>query len=102
MKIFPSFIDNTLFNYLVVDDIFISTLCIVDYPKSSKFLEIIESIPDNMEYDMSIYLFKQDNFKILKDISYCITNNSSEIKDISKNQLDIDILEKVCDDARYL
>lgn len=50
-------------------------------------------------YNIGIYIDKLDTLKVLKDMSYNISNYKSEIKTTSKNQIDIDILNKQYMDA---
>ncbi|MCX8075150.1 MAG: DUF87 domain-containing protein [Clostridia bacterium] len=100
-EILPRYINNEI-RYLQIDDKYILTLIIIDYPKYSEFLEIIESFPKNIEYDLSIYIDKQDTAQVLKEITQNISLTLSEIKTISRNQLDIDILNKTQDDAKKL
>ncbi len=98
----PSYIDNTNFKYIRVDDKYIASIVISDYPKKIAFNEIFESIPKDIEYDLSLYIQKQDTAKILKDLTYYISVNGSEKKTAKENQIDIDILGKVKDDAKML
>ena len=91
---FPSFIDNSNFNYLKVDDKYIASLVIYDYPVKIYFTQIINSIEKKYMYDVSIYIQKLDTLKVLKDISYNLSNYKSELKTTNKNQIDIDLLNK--------
>lgn len=98
----PSYIENTDFRYINVDNKYIASLVIKEYPQKSFFLDIIESIPKTFSYDISIFLQKQDIMKVLKDLTYYISSSSAEISTINKNQLDIDILSKSREDAKNL
>lgn len=100
--IYPSFIDNTDFRYIKVDDKYIASIIIYDFPKYNTFLSIIEDIPKDMEYTMSIYIQKQDTYKILKELTYSISTSKSEIKTSKAAQMDIDIITKLQDDASFL
>lgn len=101
-NIFPSSIDNTNFRYIKIDNIYSSSILITNFPRFTSFLQIIENIPKKYLYDMSIYIRKQDNMKVLKELTYYISSSSSEIKTINKNQIDIDILGQVKEDAKNL
>ena len=99
---FPSFIDNRDFRYIIVDGKYIGNLAIVNYPKEAGFLEIIECIPENVTYDLSYQVKKQDTTKILKELTYSISSNNTEIKTNNQNQIDIDILDNVVQDAKSI
>lgn len=98
----PSYINNTDFRCIDVDSKYLGALSIVGYPKKSGFLDILESIPKHILYDMSIYIKKQDTSKILKELTYSISSTNTELKSNNKNQIDIDILDSVTKDAREL
>lgn len=101
-SIYPSYIDNTDFRYIKLDDKYIASIIIYDFPKYNTFLSIIESIPRDIEYTMSIYVKKQDTYKILKELTYSISTSKSEIKTAKSSQIDIDIITKSQDDANLL
>lgn len=102
LEYMPSYIENIDFRYINVDNKYIASLIIKEYPQKSFFLDIIESIPKTFSYDISIFLQKQDIMKVLKDLTYYISSSSAEISTINKNQVDIDILNKSRDDAKNL
>lgn len=95
----PGYIDNTNFKYLNIDEKIVMSILIQDYPKYIEFLQIIESIPKNINFDMSMYIKKQDTGKVLKDLTYKISSSSAEIKTINKNQIDIDLINNLKNDA---
>lgn len=101
-SIYPSYIDNTDFRYIKIDDKYIASLIIYDFPQYNSFLSITESIPKDIEYTMSIYVQKQDTYKILKELMYSISTSKSEIKTAKDSQIDIDIITKLKDDANNL
>lgn len=100
--ILPSYLENIDFRYINTDSKYMASLIIKDYPHKSFFLSLIEAIPKNISYDMSIFLQKQDIMKVLKDLTYYISSFSAEINTINKNQMDIDILNKSREDAKNL
>lgn len=102
LECLPSYVENIDFRYIKVDNKYIASLIIKDYPQKSFFLDIIDSIPKNFSYDISIFLQKQDIMKVLKDLTYYISSSSAEISTINKNQVDIDILNKSREDAKNL
>lgn len=101
-SIYPSYVDNTDFRYIKLDDKYIASIIIYDFPKYNTFLSIIEAIPRDIEYTMAIYIKKQDTYKILKELTYSISTSKSEIKTAKSSQIDIDIITKAQDDANSL
>ena len=95
----PGFVDNTNFKFLNIDEKIIISITIQEYNKYTEFLQIMESIPKNMNFDIAMYIKKQDTGKVLKDLTYKISSSSAEIKTINKNQIDIDLLNNVKNDA---
>ncbi len=100
--IYPSFIDNRDFRYIKVDDKYIASIIIYDFPKCNSFLSILESFPKDTEYTMSVYIKKQDTYKILRELTNSISISKSEIKTAKGSQIDIDVIEKSQDDAAML
>lgn len=101
-NIYPSYIDNTDFRYIKIDDKYIASIIIYDFPRYNTFLSIINDIPKDTKYTMSIYVQKQDTYKILKELTYAISTTKSEIQTAKSSQIDIDIIEKSQDDANFL
>lgn len=99
LNFYPNFIDNTNFKYINIDEKYMSTISIIGYPRKMGFLDFMNILPKDINYDMSIFAKKQDTIKILKEITYNISNSKAEIKTINKNQIDIDILDKITNDA---
>ena len=100
--IFPSYIDNTDFRYIKIDDKYISSIIIYDFPEFNTFLSITESIPKDINYTMSIYVQKQDTYKILKELTYFISTSKSEIRTAKTSQIDIDVITRHNSDANSL
>lgn len=101
-NIYPSYVDNMDFRYIKVDNNYIASLIIFDFPEYNYFLSITESVPKDIDYTMSIYVQKQDTYKILKDLTYSISTSKSEIKTANKAQIDIDVISKYNNDASKL
>ncbi len=97
--ILPSSIDNTNFRYLVLENLYCISLIVINYPRFTNFLDITEGFPKDLSYTMAFYIKKQDTMKLLKQLTQCISSSSAEIKTSNKNQIDIDILDKVKNDA---
>jgi len=102
LTFYPGFIDNTNFKYLNVDGKYIATICIINYPKIMNFLGLMNSLPKEIQFDMSIFIHKQDTVKVLKELTYNISNSKAERNTINNNQIDVDILDKLTIDAKKL
>jgi len=102
LSLYPGFIDNTNFKHVNVDGKYIVTICIVSYPKKMVLLEFMNSLPKDIQFDMSIFVQKQDTMKVLKELTYNISNSKAEINTINNNQIDVDILDKLTSDAKKL
>lgn len=98
----PSYLDSTNFKYLRIDDKYIASLVIYDYPYTVAFGQIIDSIDKTYLYDMSMYISKLDTIQVLKNISYNISNSKAEIKTTADSRIDADILTKQEDDLKKL
>lgn len=100
-NIYPGFA-NVEYNGVDVDGLHTVSLIITNYPEKIEFLAIMDAVPKSLENRCSIYIFKQDETLILKELTNVIASASSEKKTISKNQLDVDILESITDKAKEL
>lgn len=100
--IFPACIDNTDFRYIKIDGKYVSNIIIYDFPEFNTFLSITDSIPKDINYTMSIYVQKQDTYKILRELTYSISTSKSEIKTAKSSQIDIDVISKYNSDANNL
>lgn len=98
----PGYIDATNFKFIKFDNKYLMGIIIKKFPSMFSFLEVMKAIPKNEVYDLSIFISKKDTSKILKEISYYISASSSEERTASKNQLDIDLLNKTKQDAKEL
>jgi len=95
----PGFVDNTNFKFLNIDEKIIVSLSIDEYQKYTEFIQIMDSIPKNINYDMSMYINKQDASKVLRELTYKISSSSAEIKTVNNNQIDIDVINNIKNDA---
>jgi type IV secretory pathway VirB4 component len=102
LNFYPGFVDNTNFRYIDIDGKYIATICITKYPKKMNFLEFSKDLPKDIQFEMSIFIQKQDTMKILKELTYNISSSKAEINTINNNQIDVDILDKLTSDAKKL
>lgn len=100
--IYPSYVDSSNFKYIKIDDKYVASLVIYDYPYSIEFGQIIDSIDKTYLFDLSMYISKLDTIKVLKNISYNISNSKAEIKTTDESRIDADILNKQESDLKNL
>ena len=64
------------------------------------FLDKILSLGIDMQ--ISIYYEKQNTNEVLKKLTYNIGNTGADIKNSNENQVDINIMSKTYNDAKYI
>ena len=87
--------------YLEIDNLFYSSLIIVNYYREQTDLLLKNLIETNINMNISIFYEKQDPYKIIKDLTYNIGNAAVDLEG-SSNRQDIDLLEFTYDDAKYI
>lgn len=85
-----------------MDNKFIQSISITALPENIYFLDIIKDLPNNINYDLSLFISKIDTIKALNDITFNLSANKSELSTISENQINIDIISKSKEDASIL
>lgn len=102
LNFYPGFIDNTNFRYVNIDGKYITTICIARYPQKMCFLDFMKALPKDIEFDVGMFIKKQDTTKTLKELTYNISNSRAELKTTNNNQIDVDLLDKLTNDAKRL
>lgn len=98
----PSFINNSNPKYLEIDNIYYSSLLVINYYREQTEL-ILKSIIDiNIDVNISIFYEKQDTYKTIRDLTYHIGNVGADLKTINQNRQDIDIAAFTYNDAKYI
>ena len=98
----PSYINNLNPKYFEIDDIFYSSLLIINYDREQTDLILKSIIDTNIDINISIFYEKQDTYKTIKDLTYHIGNVGAELKDSNQNRQDIDIAAFTYNDAKYI
>lgn len=88
--------------YLEIDNLFYSSLIVVNYYREQTDLLLKNLIETNINMNISIFYEKQDSYKTIKDLTYHIGNVGVEIKEANQNRQDIDIASYTYNDARYI
>ena len=98
----PSYINNLNPKYFEIDNIFYSSLLIINYDREQTDLILKSIIDTNIDINISIFYEKQDKYKTIKDLTYHIGNVGAELKDSNQNRQDIDIAAFTYNDAKYI
>lgn len=88
--------------YLEIDNLFYSSLIVVNYYREQTDLLLKNLIETNINMNISIFYEKQDSYKTIKDLTYHIGNVGVELKEANQNRQDIDIASYTYNDAKYI
>ena len=101
-EILPSKIE-VKHDYLLLDNKYISTIVIIRYAITINLLNTMNEIIEKEEAEISFHVERENNADVLKKLTKIISETSSEIKSIPKNQLDVNVLDNLrskADDLR--
>jgi len=98
----PDYVNLNNPKYIEIDNIFYSSLLIVNYYREQKDLILNLLINTNINMNISIYYEKQDRYKTIKDLTYHIGNVGVDLENINKNRQDIDIAAYTYNDSKYI
>ena len=98
----PSVIDITDPKYIMIDDMYVSSLLVVNYNRQQEagWLDPLLSLDINA--DVSMFYERLNTAKAIRDITYHIGNVGATLKTTGENQQDIDIIETTYGDAKYI
>ena len=100
--IYPSYINLNNPKYLEIEERYFSTLIIVNYYREQNDLILKTLIENNTDMNISIFIEKQNTYKILKELTYYIGNVGVDLKTGNENRQDIDIAAYTYNDAKYI
>ena len=98
----PAYINNKNPKYLEIDNLYYSSLIVVNYYREQTDLVLKNLIETNINMNISIFYEKQDSYKTIKDLTYHIGNVGVELKEANENRQDIDIAAYTYSDAKYI
>ncbi|MBQ8043756.1 MAG: DUF87 domain-containing protein [Clostridia bacterium] len=101
IKILPSSLEIK-YDYLKIEGLYISTITIIKYETNIEILKTIEALTGDDEIELSFHIKRENNFEILKKLTNIIAENSSELGSISKNQIDINVIDNMKKNATEL
>ena len=85
-----------------MDGVYFSRLVVVDYLREYNELIFKKLIENDENINISIYFEKQDKAKVIKELTYNISNNSIDIEKIGESRQDSDIASFSVNDAKYI
>ena len=98
----PSYINNSNPKYFEIDNIYYSSLLIINYDREQTDLILKSIIDTNIDINISIFYEKQDTYKTIRELTYHIGNVGADLKESNQNRQDIDIAAFTYNDAKYI
>lgn len=98
----PSYINVMNPKYLEIDNVYYSTLLVINYSREQNDLILKDIIDTNININVSIFYEKQNTYKVIKDLTYHIGNVGVDLQNYSESRQDIDIAAFTYNDAKYI
>ncbi len=98
----PAYINVSNPKYIEIDNINYSTLLIINYNREYDDLILKNIIDSNLNINISMYYEKQNNYKVIKDLTYHIGNVGIDLQDFNESRQDIDVAAFAYNDAKYI
>ena len=101
-EISPSYINVSNPKYIEIDEIYYSSLLIVNYNREQTDIIIKNLIDTNANINISIFYEKRDTYKTIRELTYHIGNTAVDLKEANQNRQDIDLAAFSYNDAKYI
>lgn len=98
----PSYINLSNPKYVQIEEMFCSSIIIVNYDREYSDLLLKNLIDSNINMNISIFYEKQDSYKTIRDLTYHIGNVGVDLRNINNNRQDMDIVAFTYNDAKYI
>ena len=98
----PLYINLTNPQYIEIDGMFFSSLLIINYNRIFQELIFKNILEINENILISIYIEKNNQYKIIKEIAKNIGNTAVDLEKINNSRIDIDIAKSSLEDAKYI
>lgn len=98
----PLYINLTNPKYIEIDGMFFSSLLIINYNRIFQELIFKNILETNENILISIYIEKNNQYKIIKEIARNIGNTTVDLEKINNSRIDIDIAKSSLEDAQYI
>lgn len=97
-----SYINVSNPKYIEINNIYYSSLLVVNYNREHSDLLLKDIINTNININISLFYEKEDVYKVIRELTYHIGNVGLEVKTIGKDRQDADIAAFTYNDARYI
>jgi len=97
-----AYIDNRNPRYFEINNVFYSSLIVVNYYREYTDLILKNLLELNINMNLSCFYEKQDSYKTIKDLTYYIGNVGVDLKEKNSNREDIEIAAFTYNDAKYI
>ena len=98
----PLYINLTNPQYIEIDGMFFSSLLIINYNRIFQELIFKNILEINENILISIYIEKNNQYKIIKEIAKNIGYTTVDLEKINNSRIDIDIAKSSLEDAKYI
>ena len=98
----PLYINLTNPQYIEIDGMFFSSLLIINYNRIFQELIFKNILEINENILISIYIEKNNQYTIIKEIAKNIGNTTVDLEKINNSRIDIDIAKSSLEDAKYI
>ena len=97
-----SYINISNPKYIEINNIYYSSLLVVNYNREHNDLLLKDLINTNININISLFYEKEDVYKVIRELTYHIGNVGLEVKTIGEDRQDADIAAYTYNDARYI
>lgn len=101
VEILPSSLELK-YDYLKIDGMYVCTITIIKYETNIAILKTMETLMGEDEIEINFHIKRENNYEVVKKLTSIIAQSNSEISSISKNQMDINVLDNVKNKAAEL
>ena len=101
-KLSPSYINTKNPKNIEIDNMYYSGIIIVNYNRENSDLILKKLIDTNINMNISIFYERQDNYKVIRNLTYHIANVGVDLKDGKTNPTEVDIAAFTYNDAKYI
>src|SRR5699024_7639291 len=98
----PSYINLNNPKFIEIDNIYYSSILIINYFREQNDLILKSIIDTNIDINISIFYEKLETYKVIRDLTYHIGNVGVDLKSNNQNRQDIDIAAFTYNDAKYI
>ncbi len=97
-----SYINISNPKYIEINNIYYSSLLVVNYNREHNDLLLKDLINTNININISLFYEKEDVYKVIRELTYHIGNVGLEVKTMGEDRQDADIAAYTYNDARYI